>query len=208
MTFEILPEDIIENGEKGGCMLWFIDQTEHLKTMEQLREANESKTRFMMKMSHELRTPMNTIMGMSEMILRESKDEQIRDYALEVETAGNTMISMVEEILEMSRIEKENQELAIEPYDLSEMLVQAEKVGRHQAEEKGLCFQAENRISGSDSIWLMGDERRLLQILINLLSNAVQYTDKGTISLTAEKVYEEENAFYLQSESGKIPDQK
>lgn len=195
VTFEIRPEDIIENGEKGGCMLWFIDQTEHLKTMEQLREANESKTRFMMKMSHELRTPMNTIMGMSEMILRESKDEQIRDYALEVETAGNTMISMVEEILEMSRIEKENQELAIEPYDLSEMLVQAEKVGRHQAEEKGLCFQAENRISGSDSIWLMGDERRLLQILINLLSNAVQYTDKGTISLTAEKVYEEENAF-------------
>ena len=142
--------------------------------MEQLREANESKTRFMMKMSHELRTPMNTIMGMSEMILQESKDEQIRDYAREVETAGNTMISMVEEILEMSRIENENQELAIEPYDLSEMLVQAEKVGRHQAEGKGLCFQAENRIPGSDSIWLMGDERRLLQILINLLSNAVQ----------------------------------
>lgn len=195
VTFEIRPEDIIENGEKSGCMLWFIDQTEHLRTMEQLREANESKTRFMMKMSHELRTPMNTIMGMSEMILRESRDEKIRDYALEVETAGNTMVSMVEEILDISRIENGNLELSIEPYDLSEMLAHAEKVGRRQAEGKGLHFQAENNIPGSGSIWLMGDERRLLQILINLLSNAVQYTDKGIISLIVEKVYEEENVF-------------
>lgn len=174
VTFEIRPEDIIENGEKDGCMLWFIDQTEHLKTMEQLREANESKTRFMMKMSHELRTPMNTIMGMSEMILQESKDEQIRDYALEVETAGNTMISMVEEILEMSRIENENQELAIEPYDLSEMLVQAEKVGRHRQKERDCVFRQrtefqEVTVSG---LWGMREDfYRFSSIFCQMLSS-------------------------------------
>lgn len=191
MTFEIRPEDIIENGEKSGCMLWFIDQTEHLKTMEQIREANEAKTRFMMKMSHELRTPMNTIMGMSEMILRESQDEQIRDYVMEVETAGNTMVSMVEEILDISRIENDNLELSLETYSLSEMISQAEKMGIRQAQEKGLGFQSENRIPESDGIWLVGDERRILQILINLLSNAVQYTTEGQITLVSDQVCEE-----------------
>ena len=70
--YELRMEDIVENGEKDGCMLWFIDQTETLEMMQRLRSADEAKTRFLMKVSHELRTPMNTILGMNEVIAEET----------------------------------------------------------------------------------------------------------------------------------------
>lgn len=92
----------MENGEKDGCMLWFIDQTENLEMMQRLRSADEAKTRFLMKVSHELRTPMHTILGMNEVISEETSEEKIRRYTREIASAGDSMIALIEEVLDAS----------------------------------------------------------------------------------------------------------
>lgn len=180
--YELRTEDIIENGEKNGYMFWFIDQTEHLKTMEQLRKADEIRTQFLMKVSHELRTPMNTMLSMNEMIQRETTDETIKGYAKEVAYAGENMLSLIEEVLEVSRIEKGSIELKKRPYKLKDIIKKVEALICPQAEKKGLFFQI--KLEGvEEGLLLYGDDGRILQIIINLLSNAVKYTEKGRIGL-------------------------
>lgn len=186
-TYELRIEDIIENGEKNGHMLWFIDQTEYLKTMEQLREASEAKTNFLMQVSHELRTPMNTMLGMNEMINRETSEPQIQSYAKEVAWAGKNMLSLIEEVLDVSRLESGNMQLKKRPYRMKDVLWKAESMMRPQAEKKGISFtmEAAEKIMVED-VLLYGDDVHILQILTNLLSNAIKYTDEGYISLKAE----------------------
>lgn len=198
-VYELRIEDIIENGERNGYMLWFIDQTEYLKVMQQLRDANEAKTQFLMKVSHELRTPMNTMLGMNEMIIRETNEAQIRSFAKDVADAGQNMISLIEEVLDVSRIESGNLELKKRPYQIEDILQKAEAMMRPQAEKKGLSFQVqiEERLM-DEKRFLYGDDVHLLQIITNLLSNAIKYTDEGYVILKAEvKVKEEQKVLCL-----------
>ena len=94
--YELRTESIIEHEEKSGMMLWFINQTQQLKQMEELRTANEIKQNILIQISHKLRTPMNAMLGMNEMILRESKEEQVLEYAKETEKAGEQMLALIE----------------------------------------------------------------------------------------------------------------
>ena len=97
--YELRTENIIEHGEKSGMMLWFINQTQQLKQMEELRTANEIKQNILIQISHKLRTPMNAMLGMNEMILRESKEEQVLEYAKETEKAGEQMLALIEKAI-------------------------------------------------------------------------------------------------------------
>lgn len=97
--YELRTESIIEHGEKSGMMLWFINQTQQLKQMEELRTANEIKQNILIQISHKLRTPMNAMLGMNEMILRESKEEQVLEYAKETEKAGEQMLALIEKAI-------------------------------------------------------------------------------------------------------------
>lgn len=97
--YELRTESIIEHGEKSGMMLWFINQTQQLKQMEELRTANEIKQNILIQISHRLRTPMNAMLGMNEMILRESKEEQVLEYAKETEKAGEQMLALIEKAI-------------------------------------------------------------------------------------------------------------
>ena len=97
--YELRTESIIEHGEKSGMMLWFINQTQQLKQMEELRTANEIKQNILIQISHKLRTPMNAMLGMNEMILRESKEEQVLEYAKETAKAGEQMLALIEKAI-------------------------------------------------------------------------------------------------------------
>ena len=155
-----------------------------LVTEKQKQEAvlsNEAKSKFLANMSHEIRTPINAVLGMDAMILRESTDETIREYALNIQNAGQTLLSLINDILDFSKIESGKMELVPVEYDFSSMIHDAVNMVMLKADNKGL----KTNISVDKSIpcRLFGDEGRIRQILVNLLNNAVKYTKEGSISL-------------------------
>ena len=177
------------------------------KAMEnnQLREAtkvaessNEAKSEFLAHMSNEIRTPINTVLGMNEMILKTSRDaadtmtqedektrrdfDDINERAGNIEKAGNTLLSMINDILDYSRIEEGKLEIVNSAYRLRSVLGDVIRINGLRAEDKGLSFQADVDEDLPDRLY--GDEFRVRQIFNGLLSNAVKYTDKGTIKLT------------------------
>lgn len=140
-VYELREENIVEQGEINGRMLWFVNQTQQLQALQKLKEADEAKTQFLMKVSHELRTPMNTMLGMNEMIYRESSEEVIRHYAKEVADAGAHMMSLVDEVLDVSRIESGTLTIGRSPYHVGEVIGKAEELMRPQAEKKCSILQ-------------------------------------------------------------------
>jgi signal transduction histidine kinase/CheY-like chemotaxis protein len=159
-----------------------------VETMEELRVANEkaqvaneAKTRFLARMSHEIRTPINAVLGMDEMILRESGEEQIIEYARNIESAGNTLLTIINDILDFSKIESGRMELYPVEYDLRDMLEKTRQIIAPRADDKHL--QLVINCERSVPRRLVGDELRIRQILMNLLTNAVKYTKEGTVTL-------------------------
>jgi len=183
-VYELREENIVEQGEVNGRMLWFVNQTQQLLALQKLKEADEAKTQFLMKVSHELRTPMNTMLGMNEMIYRESSEEAIKHYAKEVADAGIHMMSLVDEVLDVSRLESGTLTIEKNPYRVGEVIEKAEELMRSQAEKKGLTFTTEC-LTVNNCIQI-GDSVHILQVLVNLLSNAVKYTDVGYVMLKAD----------------------
>lgn len=194
--YELRMEDIVENGEKDGCMLWFIDQTENLEMMQRLRSADEAKTRFLMKVSHELRTPMHTILGMNEVISEETSEEKIRRYTREIASAGDSMIALIEEVLDASRLESGTLQIKKDAFALEEVINDAAAQMRPQAEKKSLSFRLrmeEPLLKPGKHFY--GDKAHIRQIIINLLENALKYTDDGFVELGAEKAAENGDTF-------------
>ena len=159
--------------------------------------SNEVKSEFLANMSHEIRTPVNTILGMNEIILRESREARDRlpekqdpvrntlgeicDCAGHVESAGNSLLALVNDILDFSKIEAGRLELHEAPYRLGELLSDVSRVIRLRAEAKELTYSIRVDPRLPDSLY--GDPVRVRQILSNLLSNAVKYTDSGSVAL-------------------------
>ncbi len=149
---------------------------------EKARMQNEAKSSFLANMSHEIRTPINAILGMNEMILRKSTNPQILSYAGDIERAGRNLLSLINGILDFSKIESGNMELVDVDYELSALLNDVIRMFRERMDEKGLEF-----ITDIDSMlpdMLYGDELRVKQVIINILSNAVKYTDHGSVSFS------------------------
>ena len=142
-------------------------------------QASEAKSNFLANMSHEIRTPMNTILGMDEMILRESENPTVVEYAQNIQRAGNTLLHIINDILDFSKIESGKLAIVDEPYHLSEILHEITTMIRIRSDEKGLDF----RFNIDDTLpdTLRGDEIRLKQILINILNNGVKYTNVGHV---------------------------
>ena len=149
---------------------------------EAAESANRAKSVFLANMSHELRTPLNAILGFAQLMERDRKLGE--DHRRELETihrAGRHLLSLINDVLEISRIEAGRTSVHKEAFDLGELLRSVEDMIRVRAEAKGLAFAVERH--GVPHPWLWGDGHRIRQVLINLLGNAVKYTERGRVVL-------------------------
>jgi len=145
------------------------------------RKATRARDLFLANMSHELRTPINTILGLNELILRESQDETIRGYALDIKQAGGILVSLVSDILDFSKIQSGKMEIVEGTYDISSLLNDLINSISIPLRKKKLRLALE--IAPDIPYKLSGDEIHLRQIIGNLLSNAVKYTKTGTVTM-------------------------
>jgi signal transduction histidine kinase/CheY-like chemotaxis protein len=143
--------------------------------------SNAAKSVFLANMSHEIRTPINAILGMNEMILREDISDPVREYAESVRDASNALLDIINDILDFSKVEQGKLELVPEEYDIGELLNSVITMIRVKSGEKNLELITE--VSENIPRKLYGDPKRIREILINLLNNAVKYTPKGSITL-------------------------
>lgn len=164
-------------------------------TQEELRQKNEeleaarnavekaenARDIFLANMSHELRTPINTILGLNELILRESQEEAVKEYARDIRQAGNILLALVSDILDFSKLEADKMELTEGIYDVSSLLNDLINSISVQQRRKKLDLVLD--IAKDIPYKLFGDEIHIRQIIGNLLSNAVRYTEKGKITL-------------------------
>lgn len=143
--------------------------------------ANEAKGKFLAHMSHEIRTPINAVLGMDEMILRESTEQNIKDYAMDIHMAGQTLLSLINDILDFSKIESGKMEIVPVEYDISSLIHDLTNMALQRAKAKQLALEVE--VDQNIPSRLFGDDVRIRQILTNLLTNAVKYTHEGTVWL-------------------------
>ncbi|MBQ0042947.1 MAG: response regulator [Lachnospiraceae bacterium] len=155
--------------------------------------ADVAKSDFLANMSHEIRTPINAILGMNELISRETTEPSVETYSNNIADAGQSLLALINDILDFSKIEAGRMELVEDDYELSNLLREVNNIIRIRCENKGLKFKINNneKIPGK----LKGDDVRIRQILINLLNNAFKYTDKGSVTLDVD---------YKDVEDGKI----
>ena len=146
--------------------------------------AGDAKSQFLAQMSHEIRTPINAVLGMNEMILQESDDEAILEYADNIKSAGNTLLSLINSILDFSKIEDGKMELTPVRYDLANLVNDLVISISERAKAKDLKFSVE--VDGELPSVLFGDDVRVSQIIMNLLTNAVKYTEKGEVRLSVK----------------------
>ena len=143
--------------------------------------ADKAKSDFLANMSHEIRTPINAVLGMNELISRESTEKQILEYSSNVADAGNALLSLINDILDFSKIEAGRMELAPDNYELSILLREVNNIMNIRFIKKGIDFRIKNNPNLPNNLY--GDEVRIRQILINILNNALKYTDKGSVTL-------------------------
>ena len=198
---------VSERNNKGRIthVLWMVEDIDkEKKSRERLIDmseraiaANEAKSAFLSNMSHEIRTPINALLGMNEMVLRECDDKNIISYSENIRTAGTTLLGLINDILDFSKIEAGKMEIIPVEYDLATMLKDLVNIIKTRAEAKDLqvltCFDKDT------PQYLKGDEVRLKQIITNILTNAVKYTEQGgiTFSVGFEKIENDKESVYL-----------
>ena len=169
------------NGQLVGLNIIFVDMTEMLEAKEKADEANQAKSSFLANMSHEIRTPINAVLGMDEMIIRESTEPEIRSYARNIRQAGKTLLALINEILDFSKVEEGKMEIIPTRYDLGSLVNDLTNMVKDRVEKKGLKLEIE--IDPSTPHELYGDEIRIKQCIVNLLNNSVKYTEKGKVKM-------------------------
>lgn len=151
------------------------------RSQQEAEAANMAKSSFLANMSHEIRTPINAILGMNEMILREEKDPAIRGYAGNIQASGNSLLSIVSDVLDISKIESGKLEIIPVDYEVNSLISDCCNMAAGRAKAKELELLVE--CAGNVPMKLCGDETHIRQIIMNLLTNAVKYTEKGTVKL-------------------------
>ena len=157
------------------------------------KSANEAKSRFLSNISHEIRTPINAVLGFDEMILRETRDKKVIEYAKDIQSSGRTLLALINDVLDFSKIEAGKMEINPVEYELGSIINDIVNMASVRALEKNL----ELKVNVNEDIphVLFGDEVRIKQCIINIITNAVKYTEKGSVTLDIdyEKIFTEEN---------------
>ena len=178
-TVSDISEDMAQLLQQEGLIKAIEEQNESLQ------EADKNKTKFFSNMSHEIRTPINAIMGMNEVILRDCQDEVIRGYAEDVKAASQYLLSLVNDILDYSKIEAGKMEIVPVEYNMEDLIDKVCKLISPKLSVKSLAFEL--KVGEDVPSRLFGDEIRIAQILINLLTNAIKYTEQGKVSFYVER---------------------
>ena len=154
------------------------------KQKKEIEELNKTQSRFFSSMSHEIRTPINTIIGLNEMILREDVSEEVAADARSIQGASKMLLTLINDILDMSKIESGKMDIVNVAYNVGDMLSDIVNMIWVRAREKGLEFHID--VDQSTPSQLIGDEVRIKQVLINVLNNAVKYTQEGSVTLSIQ----------------------
>ena len=190
---QVLYEAINETVYAVEAYIQRIEEKQRLEVdLEIAKKASVAKSSFLSNMSHEIRTPINAILGMNEMILRESEEENTREYAVNIKSAGSSLLSLVNDILDFSKIEAGKMEILPVQYNLGSLINDLVNMVSSRAKEKGLelIVEVDKEIPAN----LVGDEIRLKQVVTNLLTNSVKYTEKGKVILSVSyDIVDEEN---------------
>lgn len=182
-------QKIVEHGEVMGYAVLLADLTEERKQLEESQQlkleaeiANRAKSDFLAQMSHEIRTPINAVLGMNEMILRESGERSVRKYAMDIKDSASSLLSIINEILDLAKIESGRMELIPANYALSSVLNDLYNMMNIRAKGKNitLIFDIQEDIPSE----YFGDDIRLRQIISNLLTNAIKYTQAGSVTFS------------------------
>ena len=161
-------------------------------------EANKAKSRFLADMSHEIRTPINAILGMNEMILREAEGDSIREYARNISTSGRNLLQLINSILDFSKIEDGKMEIVPVRYGVAGFITYLVNSVSERAKAKGLELSVD--VDPSIPSELYGDDTRLGQVVMNLLTNAVKYTPEGSVLLSIKERRREDGNILLYME--------
>ncbi len=170
------------------------EHRQNILQREELERTSNSKNVFFANMSHEIRTPINTIVGLNEMILRRNPGGEVRDYALDIQLASKMLLNQVNDILDLSQMEMKKMKVIPVEYRTEDLFVELVELILVQAEKKRLNLFVE--VDKTIPSVLYGDEKRIKQIILNLLDNAVKYTQEGGVTLTASGE-EDENGEYI-----------
>ena len=148
------------------------------------QSANEAKSRFLSNISHEIRTPINAVLGFDEMIIRESKDKDILGYARDIQNSGRTLLALINDILDFSKIEAGKMEIVPVEYEFGSLMNDIVNMSDMRAKEKNL--QLNINVNEKIPHILYGDEIRIKQCIINIITNAVKYTEIGSVDLDVD----------------------
>lgn len=189
-------------GDVIGYIIIVGDLSERIRTMNELEEAkrqadaaNSAKSAFFANMSHEIRTPMNAIVGFSELALSEELEPQVKEYIVDIRKASHNLLAIINDILDISKIESGKMELVCGEYYTKTLFNDVFLIMDSQAKKKGLEFKM--TVSENMPKKMYGDKIRIRGILINLLNNAVKYTENGSVELKAEIIDRKKDAAVL-----------
>ncbi len=157
-----------------------------------IKASNDAKSLFLSKMSHEIRTPINAILGMNEMIMREYDEDQLNEYTANIQSSGETLLTIINDILDFSKIEAKKMEIIPVRYELSTLVNDIVTMIKVRAQKKDIDIIV--HVSPDIPNYLYGDDIRIKQCILNILTNAVKYTDRGSVTLeiTGRKTSPEE----------------